>query len=184
MQRYFVLDDLHTKRLVIRKVTKKDILDLHEYSTDPIVAKNVLWKAHSSLLETTRLVKYLIKMYKIDELPTFVIEYKDEKKVIGTIGLNSISFQHNFAEVGYSLNRNYWNKGIMTEALEAFIKYCFEQLNLNRLEAVHECRNPASGRVLEKVGMHKEGCLRQKFNNKGEYVDVFLYAILRSDVLN
>ena len=61
------------------------------------------------------------------------------------------------------------------------IRFGFEDLGLNRIEAQHETDNPASGKVMAHVGMQYEGTLRQRLKNKGRYVDVALYAILRSD---
>ena len=69
----------------------------------------------------------------------------------------------------------------MTEALEAVIEYGFRTLKLNRIEAIHELTNPASGAVMRKCGMVHEGTMREKLFNKGKYVDVDLYAILRKD---
>ena len=92
-----------------------------------------------------------------------------------------IDREYKSAEVGYSLGRAYWNRGIMTEALRAVVAYGFDQLGLNRIEAQHETDNPASGRVMAHVGMRKEGTLRQRLVNKGKFVDVALYAILRDD---
>ena len=69
----------------------------------------------------------------------------------------------------------------MTEALRRVIAYTFEAMDVNRIEAQHELTNPASGRVMEKCGMRKEGELRQRLYNKGRFVDVALYAILKED---
>ena len=69
----------------------------------------------------------------------------------------------------------------MTEAVSLLIPVLFKRLSLNRIEAQHDVRNPASGRVLEKCGMRKEGVLRSGIINKGETVDVALWAILKSD---
>ena len=69
----------------------------------------------------------------------------------------------------------------MTEALARVIDYTFDSLEINRIEAQHELDNPASGRVMEKCGMQREGVLRQRLCNKGKYVDVALYAILHED---
>ena len=85
------------------------------------------------------------------------------------------------AELGYSFSREYWNHGYATQSLQAVIDAAFTSLPLNRLEAQHDIRNPASGRVMEKCGLRQEGILRNRIVNKGEYVDVALYAILRSD---
>ena len=66
-------------------------------------------------------------------------------------------------------------------ALRALVAYGFDELGLNRIEAQHELDNPASGRVMAHVGMRYEGTLRQRLKNKGKFVDVALYAILRGD---
>ena len=84
-------------------------------------------------------------------------------------------------ELGYSLARPLWGRGYMTEALRRVIAFTFDTMDMNRIEAQHELANPASGRVMEKCGMRREGILRQRLYNKGQYVDVALYAILRSD---
>ena len=94
-----------------------------------------------------------------------------------------INRDHNSAEVGYSLARAQWNKGLMSEALEAVLEEGFMDLGLHRIEAQHEVDNPASGRVMVKCGMLYEGCVRGRLYNKGRYVDVSLYAILRDDYL-
>ena len=79
------------------------------------------------------------------------------------------------------LSREHWNHGYATQALGAVIDAAFSSLPLNRLEAQHDVRNPASGRVMEKCGLRQEGILRDRIVNKGEYVDAALYAILRAD---
>ena len=69
----------------------------------------------------------------------------------------------------------------MTEALAAVLRECFTALRIHRVEAMHECDNPASGRVMEKCGMRHEGTLRGKVFNKGNFHDVELWAMLRED---
>ena len=72
----------------------------------------------------------------------------------------------------------------MTEALSAVLDYTFRELGINRVEAQHETDNPASGAVMRKCGMKKEGTLRSRLYNKGKYVDVDLYASLRREYLS
>ena len=69
----------------------------------------------------------------------------------------------------------------MTEALRAVVRFGFEEMNLNRIEAQFDVRNPASGRVMQKNGLQREGLMRQRMYNKGEYIDVEMWAILASD---
>ena len=158
-----------------------DAQDLYEYSSDPEVARHVLWTAHTSIHQTRNYIRYLLRQYKTGAPSSYVIALRDTGKVIGTIGYMWIKPEDRSGEVGYSLHRGYWNQGLMTEALEAILAFGFLKLNLNRIEAQHETANPASGRVMQHVHMQHEGTLRQRVYNKGRYVDVELYAILRKD---
>ncbi len=72
----------------------------------------------------------------------------------------------------------------MTEALQAVLDYTFRELGFNRVEAQHEIDNPASGAVMRHCGMQKEGTLRSRLYNKGKYVDVDLYSVLRREYLS
>ena len=146
------------------------------------MARHVLWDAHRSIHQTRAYIRYLLRQYRSCAPGTFVIALRETGKVIGTIGFMWVQQENRSAEVGYSLSRAYWNRGIMTEALQAVLQFGFETLNLNRIEAQHESDNPASGRVMEKAGMIHEGRLRQRVYNKGRYADVELYAILRQDL--
>ena len=175
------LPTLLTPRLTLRPVRMSDAEDMYEYSRDPEVARHVLWDAHRSIHQTREYIRYLIRQYRNAAPSTFAIAMRDSGKVIGTIGFMWVQTENRSAEVGYSLSRAYWNQGFMSEALQAVVEFGFTRLNLNRIEAQHECDNPASGRVMQHVGMRHEGTLRQRIYNKGRYVDVDLYAILRSD---
>lgn len=181
MEIFAHLPTMRTPRLILRPVRMSDAQDLYEYSRDPEVARHVLWDAHTSIHQTRQYIRYLLRQYRNAAPSTFVIALKDTDKAIGTIGFMWVQNENRAAEVGYSLSRAYWNQGIMTEALHAVLTFGFTKLALNRIEAQHECDNPASGRVMAKAGMRREGTLRQRIYNKGRYADVDLYAILKSD---
>ncbi len=175
------LPTIRTERLILRTARMSDAQDLYEYSADPEVARHVLWTAHTSIHQTRNYIRYLLRQYRNGQPSSYVITLKDTGKVIGTIGYMWVRPDDRSAEVGYSLHRGYWNRGIMTEALEAVLALGFLRLNLNRIEAQHETANPASGKVMQHVHMQHEGTLRQRVYNKGRFVDVELYAILRKD---
>ena len=177
------MPDLETPRLRLRRLTMRDAQDIYDYSQDPLVAKYVLWDAMVSLSEAKNYIRYMLRKYRLGEPASWGIEWKATGQVIGTIGFMWIQRDNAAAEAGYSLNRRFWNQGIMTEALQALIDYGFRSMNLNRIEAQHETENPSSGAVMRKCGMLKEGTLRQRMMNKGKFVDVDLYAILRRDYL-
>jgi RimJ/RimL family protein N-acetyltransferase len=99
-------------------------------------------------------------------------------KLIGTVGL-LIDREDQRAELGYWIGKPYWNQGYCTEAARAAIDFGFEQLGLNRIYAHHFVRNPASGRVLQKLGMSYEGRLRQHVRKWDAFEDLELYAVLK-----
>jgi RimJ/RimL family protein N-acetyltransferase len=84
-------------------------------------------------------------------------------------------------ELGYWIGKSYWGAGYATEAAAAVIEHGFTTLGLNRIHAHHMRRNPASGRVLQKLGMLYEGSLRQHFQRDGRFEDMECYGILRSE---
>lgn len=105
---------------------------------------------------------------------------KDGGEVMGAIGLHVERF-HERAEIGYWLGVPFWGHGYVTEAAKAVVGYAFDDLGVNRVFAFHFARNPASGRVLQKIGMRREGTMRQHLVKWGEHVDVDYYGIVRQD---
>jgi [ribosomal protein S5]-alanine N-acetyltransferase len=170
-----------TRRLVLRPARMRDARDMFEYSKDPEVARHVLWDAHQSIRETRGVLRRMIRDYHYAPPFTYVIEHREDGRVIGTIGLMNVNRANCSAEIGYSLSRAYWNRGLMTEAMNAMLKYCFEELRFNRIEAQHETENPASGAVMRHAGMRHEGTLRKRIFNKGQFRDMELYAILKEE---
>ncbi len=85
------------------------------------------------------------------------------------------------AEMGYWIGVPFWGRGYCTEAAQRVIEYGFEDLNLNRIQGTHYTDNPASGRVMVKLGMAYEGCRRQHTRKDGAFKDINLYGLLRQD---
>ena len=177
----FYLPDLETKRLLLRRIRVSDAADVFAYSKDPEVARYVLCQAQTEFREAKDYCRAMVRQYRTDEPSSWGIVDKGSGHLIGTIGYMDYNSGNRTTEVGYSLARWKWNQGIMTEALREVIRYTFSEMDINRIEAQHETENPASGRVMEKCGMKKEGILRQRLYNKGRFVDVCLYSILRSE---
>ena len=178
---FYRLPTLETPDLILRKPAMKDAKDIFRYASDPEVARYVLWEPHRSLAETRSFVRFLRSRIRAGYPSSWVVVLKETGTVIGTIGFVWYSEANRAAEIGYSFSREHWNRGYATQALGAVVDASFTSLPLNRLEAQHDVRNPASGRVMEKCGLRQEGILRDRMINKGEYVDAALYAVLRSD---
>ena len=108
----------------------------------------------------------------------FAITLKRSGELIGAIGL-VLKLDQETAELGYWIGKPYWGRGYCTEAARAVLHFAFTELRLNRVHAHHFSHNPASGRVMQKVGMRHEGRLRQHVKKWGEFFDVEAYGILR-----
>jgi RimJ/RimL family protein N-acetyltransferase len=114
------------------------------------------------------------------EQAVFVVTQKSDGLFIGTVGLR-VEQEDNRAELGYWIGKPYWGHGYCTEAARAVIGFGFEQFKLNRIHAHCFSRNPASGRVLQKIGMTHEGRLRCHVKKWDAFEDIELYAILRCE---
>ncbi len=179
----FPMEEIETERLLLRRMEMRDARDLFAYSRDEEVARYVLWEAQKNVSESRAYIKFMLRKYRAGDPASWCIVRKGEGRVVGTIGYMWFQPENNAAEVGYSLARDCWNQGYMTEALRAVLRYSFEEMAINRIEAQHEVGNPASGAVMRKCGMRHEGTLRSRLYNKGRYVDVELFAILRQDYM-
>jgi len=111
---------------------------------------------------------------------TFAITTRADGRLIGAISLMGIRPAHQ-AELGYWVGKPYWNQGFCTEAARAVVAYGFQVLGLNRVHARHLSRNPASGRVMQKLGMRHEGRRRQHVQKWGTCEDLELYGLLRAE---
>jgi len=104
----------------------------------------------------------------------------DTRELVGAIGL-VIQSEHDRAEIGYWITPSRWGQGLATEAGRAVLRYGFEERVLNRIWAYHFARNPASGRVLQKIGLRYEGVARQHIRKWNRYEDCLLYGLTRAD---
>ena len=113
-------------------------------------------------------------------LVNFAITLAGDGQLIGAVGLG-LNHEFDRAELGYWIGLPFWNRGFCTEAVHQVIDYGFSEIGLNRIHAHYLARNPASGRVMEKVGMVREGIARQHVKKWGVPEDIVLYGILRSE---
>ena len=176
------LPTLETERLNIRLFSNQDVQDLYEYCSDEQVTRYLPFETYNNIADAIDRINFCIESYKNIQGPIlWAIEYKENGKLIGSIDFVRWNEENKEAEIGYALNRKYWNKGIMTEALKTVIKFGFEKMDLNRIEMHCDERNMGSARVMEKNGLKYEGTLRQKKWQKGEYMSLKCYSILREE---
>lgn len=118
--------------------------------------------------------------FKKDRIVNFAIVLKETDELIGSIGI-VLEMAHNRGDLGYWVGMPYWGCGYCTEAGHAVLKYGFDVMELNRIAAPHFSSNPASGRVLQKLGMQFEGTRRQHYYRFGKYEDADVYGLLREE---
>lgn len=100
--------------------------------------------------------------------------------LVGVVGVE-LDLDHGRGELGYWVGVPYWGRGYATEAARAMVAYAFEELGLRRVFAQHYARNPASGRVLQKLGMQREGVLRSHILRFGDVEDSVVYGMLSGE---
>lgn len=173
---------LRTRRLVLRPFVPADAPHVQQLAGDRRVADTTStiphpypdgaaeeWIAgHEEAFESGKSV-------------TFAITLAASGELLGAISLMSISDDHHRAEIGYWIGVPFWNQGYCTEAAAAVVAYGFQQRRLNRITGKYFVRNGASGRVMEKIGMVHEGCLRQYVCRWGRFEDLEVCSILQSE---
>ncbi len=188
---------LTTERLLLRPFTLDGVGDVLEYTNDPEWARyQVNIPPHPY---TRKDAEALVAMFSDPSnwetghpglpssgsgaglLQIFAIVF--EGKVIGEIALNQRDEdrQNERSELAYSLSRQHWGKGLMTEAARAVVSWAFQTYSFNRMFATCDPRNVGSYRVLEKLGMKREGWLRNHLVWNGEIRDQLYYGILRAE---
>ncbi|QGH36952.1 GNAT family N-acetyltransferase [Gracilibacillus salitolerans] len=172
---------LETERLLLRQVSLGDVHDIYAYGSNEEVSKYVTWETHKSLDETLAFVEYILNRYECNYLAPWAIELKEKQKMIGTIDFVSWDTHQHIAEIGFVISQDFWGKGIVTEAAKEVIKFGFNHMDLERIQAKCLVENIGSARVMEKAGMMFEGVLRKAVYGKGKHWDVKIYSILREE---
>lgn len=179
-------DVINTDRLILRKFKLDDAKDMYKnWSSDSEVTKFLSWCCHPDVDFTKALITIWVSEYLHEEKYHWAIELKECGEVIGDIAIFNLKEKHESCEVGYCLSKNYWNKGIMGEALSSVIDYLFRNIGFNRIVAMHNADNVASGKVMIKNNMKYEGTLREanKLKDSNRFYDLNIYSILKSEYI-
>ncbi|MBU6141236.1 MAG: GNAT family N-acetyltransferase [Proteobacteria bacterium] len=169
---------------VLREKQESDIPDFFRYYSSPEVSKFILCEIPQNLEEATRELRYWRGVFYQNDGIYFAIADKKTNQMIGSIGLTSHNTYQSRIELSYDLACEYWRRGITTRAIEVVVKYAFETLRVNRIEASVSCTNIPSKNLLLKSGFTLEGTLRQHRYHRGTFVDVYFFSLLRSDLKN
>ena len=170
---------IETARLVLRPFGLADVDDVLDYAQDPEWSRYLRNLPRPYMREHAE--QFVARQLLLDRSthPAWAITL--ERRVIGGVNLR-LNFDHHSAEMGYSVARRHWNKGICTEAARSVIDAAFSgNQDLNRVYARADVDNVGSQRVMEKAGMTKEGVLRMNRVERGEAIDDAVFAILRRE---
>jgi tRNA (cmo5U34)-methyltransferase len=172
---------LHSDRVLLRAFTLNDATVVQSLAGDRAVAEMTLAIPHP--YTDGEAEAWIQSQHNTAEQEVvWAITLRDSQRLIGAIGLIFDSANHQ-AELGYWIGKPDWGNGYCTEAARLVLQYGFDQLGLNRIESCHYAKNPASGRVLQKIGMKYEGARRQNRLKWGKYEDLVLYGLLKTDWL-
>ncbi|MBE6708356.1 MAG: GNAT family N-acetyltransferase [Ruminococcaceae bacterium] len=173
---------IETDRLILRRFTKNDAAEVHRnFAGDPVVTEFLRWSCHEDMAETQAEVAEWVKAYDDLSYYNWAITLKESGEVIGSVGCAWMNEHIDMVHTYYCIGKAWWGSGIVTEAYKAVVKYFFEEVGANRIEAYHAPENPASGKVMQKCGLTYEGTLRCGDYNSHGIVDAAVYAILRSE---
>ena len=170
-----------TERLILRPLAAFDAEEIRSQAGQREIAATTLAIPHpypEGVAE--RWIAALAGKFERGEEAVFGVVLQAESRLIGAVGLR-IEQEHQAAEMGYWIGKDYWGQGYATEAARVVLRYGFECWRLHRIYAHHMGKNPASGRVLQKLGMQHEGRLRQHIQKWGVREDLEFYGILRSE---
>lgn len=171
---------LQTERLILRAFQMDDAPTVDKYVSEKAIAATTLNIPHPYTQEMAEeWIGTHKEAFENGQAVRFAITLRDSGKLLGAIGLE-ITAAHERAEIGYWIGKPHWGKGYCTEAAIAVLQHGLDSLGLERIFATHFGKNPASGRVMQKAGMKHEGRLRHHIKKWGEFEDLEMYSILRS----
>ena len=178
------MEPVVTRRLIIRRMTETDLLDFLTYQTHPEVLRYMPVEP----LTEERAMRFLARQAVVeigDEggYIVFAIHHIGDAKMIGEVGINLLPWAQSKGEIGWSLHPIYQGHGYATEAAQVLLTYGFAHRKLHRITSICDTRNTASFRLMERLGMRREGHLRQSQFIKGSWQDEYIYALLDDEWL-
>lgn len=172
---------LETERLRLRKPAVKDIPQLMEYANNPKIADMTLNIPHP-YQEKDAVTWLNMANQHFEEQCGFVfaVARLSDDEFMGGIGLE-INKRFNRAELGFWIGEPFWNNGLISEAVKEILRFGFEEVGLNKVVAHHLVNNPASGKVMTKNGLAKEGELKEHIRKNGEYLSLVQYGLTQKE---
>jgi RimJ/RimL family protein N-acetyltransferase len=172
-------------RLVLKKLKREDLEFIYEMEKNPLVyyyeadeepSKEKICKKHNSNL--SRMEEYP------EEYLVFLIRVNQEDTPIGQVFIQLNWEEMREWEIGYVLYPDYWGKGYATEAVMMLVKYTFENLDAHKIVGFCNANNEKSAKLMERIGMNRDGLLREGRLWHKEWCDEYVYSILEREYFN
>jgi [ribosomal protein S5]-alanine N-acetyltransferase len=174
------LPTLETERLVLRPLASEDAATVRALGDDRRVAEMTLLPHPFGEEEVRQWVEGHLKWAAQGKSRPFSVLLKEAGAMVGHAGV-LLDWDNEKAGLYYWMGVPYWGRGYATEAARELVRHAFEDLGLGRVYADHVARNPASGRVLQKVGMSYESCRKRDFKKWDRFEDLALYGVLAEE---
>src|SRR5215207_237635 len=170
---------LETTRLILREYTLDDGPAVNAYTSDPQVVQYMSFGPTTPEQTSEHLQRSMAAAAEQPRsLYEFAVVLRAEQRLIGTATLQVDGRERRQAYFSYLFHRDYWGRGYATEAMRHLIHFGFNELHLHRVADYCDARNLASARVMEKLGMRREGHMRETIWKDGQWYDEYTYAIL------
>ena len=173
---------LETPRLILRPYRLEDAEAMYRnWASDEAVTEYLTWPPHESIAVTKTLLELWTGEYAREDRYNWTLELKGLGEPVGALDVVGIQESIGEATLGWCLGSPWWGQGLMPEAAQAVLRFLFREVGFRRIAAQHDLDNPKSGRVMEKIGMRREGIRRKGGRNRRGIVDLVCYAILAEE---
>lgn len=165
----------------LRPFRLDDAAAVFAYASGPEVARYVSFPAHASEADSRAWLTHVEECYRRRGYGQWAIVLRAEGRVVGSVGYVRWDGANQTAELGCALARRLWRGGLMTEAMQAVVDFSFQRTDVWRMEARCDPANVGSARMIAKLGMQPEGCLRDVVVAKGERCSMQVFSVLRPE---
>ncbi|MBL7936429.1 MAG: GNAT family N-acetyltransferase [Bacteroidia bacterium] len=169
---------IETERLILRRAVLDDAQDYFELRSNVEAMKYISKPIQTSVEETKTLIYKINEMINCNDGIGWAVCFKENPKMIGTVSFHRIDKQNYRAETGYMLHPDYWQRGIISEAVKAIIDYGFGKMQLHSIEAHIDPKNIGSEKVLTKLHFEKEAYFKENYFYNGEFLDTAVFSLI------
>lgn len=180
--KYVEFEQFETENLILRKFRRDDVeCYFNRIGSSEDVTKYMLWQPHKSMLESRESIEKILARYEAGNCYSWAIALQEDDSIIGRIDLLRFDETDSSCSFAYMLGKEFWGQGFGTEALTAVFEFAFEKMEIQTIIADHMSENIASGKVMQKAGMHYVTKHSSKYEKNENIYDADEYKITYAD---